>query len=361
VDIVWIILAALLVLMNVLPLVSEQHWVFRVLGFIRIQFWVLQVLVLVAALLFDFEWEIMHWILLILLFLSFLHNTWLLLPFMPIYPFKKYHNRKIGKEAVSVVAVNVYQFNKRYDAFIKLVKEYDPDIVLTMESNKDWENGLAELESIYPHSKKVALENTYGMHLYTRLKVKSVTVHYYTADDFPSIEAELVTPGGQKFTFWGVHPPPPSPTEEPTSKERDSELLTIAKRVRDKQEPVVVAGDFNNVAWARSSILFRKVSHLIDPRKGRGFTATYHARHPFFRFPIDLFFHSEEVFVETFKRLRDIRSDHFPLYCRFFFDANIHPKERDVEKADGEEREEAQDLIEEGRKVEGNRPKEAEE
>lgn len=259
--------------------------------------------------------------------------------------------------------MNVYQFNKDYAAFVGLVKEYDPDIVLTMESNKDWEKGMAELESIYPHAKKVALENTYGMHFYTRLEVKSMTDHYYTADDFPSIEAELIARDGQSFTFWGVHPPPPSPTEEPASKERDSELLTIAKRVRERKGPVVVAGDFNNVAWARSSILFRKVSHLIDPRKGRGrgFTSTFHAQHPYFRFPIDLFFHSKEIFIESFKRLRDIGSDHFPLFCRFYFFSGIHPDKREVQKADREERAEAEELIEAGRKVEADRPEKAEE
>lgn len=199
------------------------------------------------------------------------------------------------------------------------------------------------------------------MHFYTRLEVKSLTDHYFTADDFPSIEAELIAKDGQSFTFWGVHPPPPSPTEEPTSKERDSELLTIAKRVRERQGPVVVAGDFNNVAWARSSVLFRKVSHLIDPRKGRGFTSAFHAQHPYFRFPIDLFFHSREVFIESFKRLRDIGSDHFPLFCRFCFYTDLQSEKRDIEKADGEEHAEAQELIEEGRRVDADRPEKAEE
>ncbi len=360
-DVIWIVFAVLLVLTDVLPLISVQHWTFRVLDFLRIQLWGLQLLVLGVSLLPVIELGNTEWILFGLLFLSFLHNTWLLLPFLPIYPFKRSRKRSMGKESVSVLALNVYQFNKRYEAFVALVKEYDPDIVLTMESNKDWEKGMEELESIYPHTKKIALENTYGMHFYTRLEVKCVTDHYYTADDFPSIEAELVGRDGQLFTFWGVHPPPPSPTEEPTSKERDSELLTIAKRVREKQGPVVVAGDFNNVAWARSSVLFRRLSHLIDPRKGRGFTSTFHAQHPYFRFPIDLFFHSKEIFIDSFKRLRDIGSDHFPLFCRFYFYTGIQPENRGVEKADADEHAEAQAMIEEGRQVKADRPQKAEE
>jgi endonuclease/exonuclease/phosphatase (EEP) superfamily protein YafD len=38
----------------------------------------------------------------------------------------------------------------------------------------------------------------------------------------------------------------------------------------------LVSGDFNNVAWAYSSQLFRKTSELIDARIGRGIFATFH-------------------------------------------------------------------------------------
>ena len=43
-----------------------------------------------------------------------------------------------------------------------------------------------------------------------------------------SIEAKLKTKDGYEFVFFGVHPPPPSPTEEKTSK--DGDLLSIAKK-----------------------------------------------------------------------------------------------------------------------------------
>lgn len=150
-DTLWIVLAVLLVLTDVLPLITVQHWTFRVLDFLRMQLWGLQMLVLAVSLLPFVEMSTTQWVLFGLLLLSFLHNTWLLLPFLPVYPFKRSRKRDIGKESVSVLAMNVYQFNERYSAFVQLVKEYDPEIVLTMESNKDWEKGMAELESIYSH------------------------------------------------------------------------------------------------------------------------------------------------------------------------------------------------------------------
>jgi hypothetical protein len=61
------------------------------------------------------------------------------------------------------------------------------------------------------------------MHLYSKLKITKHSIHYFVADDLPSIEAKITTADNFKFNF-AVHPPPPSPTEEENSKERDGEL-----------------------------------------------------------------------------------------------------------------------------------------
>ena len=157
-----------------------------------------------------------------------------------------------------------------------------------------------------------------------------------------------MTENGTSFTFFGVHPPPPSPTEEDTSRERDGELLSLGKQVLKTKGPVIVVGDFNNVAWAKSSILFRKTSELIDPRIGRGFVSTFHAKYRLLSFPIDLFFHSTDIFIKDFKTLRAIGSDHFPLFCRFFINANEEIQEDEVETLEAEEEEEVDDMIVDG-------------
>ena len=239
---------------------------------------------------------------------------------------------------------------------IDLINEIQPDILLTMESNQAWEDALTVIENDYPNFKKVPLENTYGIHFYTKLEVDNIKVNYFVADDLPSIEASLLTQNGEPFTFFGVHPPPPSPTEEDTSKERDGELLAVAKAVRKVKNPVIVTGDFNNVAWARSSILFRKTSELIDPRIGRGFVATFHAKYRLLRFPIDLFFHSTDIFIQDFKTLRNIGSDHLPLYCTFFINKEEDIQEDEVETLHEDDLEEVDELIENGIEEDGNRP-----
>jgi endonuclease/exonuclease/phosphatase (EEP) superfamily protein YafD len=277
---------------------------------------------------------------------------------MPYIPFKNWLKNKITPESrnsISLLSFNVYQYNKEYQKFIDLVHEVKPDIFLTMESNSDWEQAMSILDAQYPYRKKIALENTYGMHFYSKIKVDDCKVNYFMADDLPSIEANLMTVDNEKLTFFGTHPPPPSPTEEDTSKERDGEILSIGKKVRNHNNPVIVVGDFNNVAWSKSSKLFKKISGLTDPRIGRGFFSTYHAKYRFLRFPIDLLFHSNSIFIEEFKTLKNIGSDHLPLYCRFFINTSITSKETNEEQLESEELEEAKDMIEEGKEEESDR------
>lgn len=355
-HLIYFILSSFTLAASILPLIPNQHWIFRVWEFGRIQVVILQIVTLILGLVFFQDKSLIFWGLLLLNAALIVNHLIILIPYTTLY--KRKAADKISKDSkpISIISVNVYQFNKEHHHLIDLVKEVKPDILLTMESNQEWENSLSVLENEYPNFKKVPLENTYGIHFYTRLKVKSMKVNYLIATDLPSIEACLYTENGETFTFFGIHPPPPSPTEEETAKERDGELLAVGKKVQKMKGSIIVSGDFNNVAWARSSVLFRKTSELIDPRIGRGFVSTFHAKYRLLRFPIDLFFHSADIFIEDFKTLRNIGSDHLPLYCSFYLNREEKIQEEEVISLEGEEKEEVEDLIEEGIKETGERP-----
>ena len=134
--------------------------------------------------------------------------------------------------------------------------------------------------------------------------------------------------------------------------------MCISKEVQKLNGSVVVAGDFNNVAWARSSMLFKRTSDLLDPRMGRGFVSTFHADYWFLRFPIDLFFHSKDVYIEEFTTLEHVGSDHLPLFCKFYIGDKASEPET-VDEADKEQpgdKEEMEELIIEGKREQSNRP-----
>ena len=348
------LLCGLSILASLLPIIPSRHWWVRIFEYGRVQNFLL-----LAGLLTVYPF-VNHgapgtYIVLSLLFLSLLYNGWLLLPYTGLF-----HSPapvpKDRQDRIRLLTANVYQFNKEPKRFIELVRKYDPDIILTMESNGAWDQALAALEKDYPYAHKIPLENTYGMHLYTRLPVEELKTQHLVAQDIPSIRARLLDQEGRLFTLYGVHPPPPSPTEEPTSLERDAELLAVAKEIRKRKESTLVAGDFNNVAWSRSSKLFKKMSQLIDPRVGRGLIPTFHTRYRLIRVPIDQLYHSSDVFVTRLSRGEDFGSDHYPLICEFFVHPDDNRQTHRVEDVDSTEKQEALQRIKEGKAEDSDRP-----
>lgn len=347
-------LSILLIVLSTLPFIQHQHWVFRVPEFMRLQLLFLQLIVFPLTF---FYVQINGW-------MWVLQGAQAALIVFHLYIFVRYtkfwrsqRSKDVDgekSEQVRVIACNIYQYNTEFQRFIDLIEKEDPDVFVTMESNAAWEEAMRPLEQAYPNYQKVTLENTYGMHLYTKLKMHRVETHYFVADDLPSIEAELETADGHRFVFFAVHPPPPSPTEEDNSKERDGDLLSVAKKVKDYELPVVVVGDFNNVAWARASILFKKTSELIDARIGRGILATFHAKYWFFRVPLDLLFHCKAVFIDKLFIYPSIGSDHFPIGCTFHINLQSEVQQKEVKELEEEEKEDVEELIEEGKQEESD-------
>lgn len=224
------LLSALLITVSALPLITHQHWMFRVWEFGKLQVMVLQLLTLALGILFVEDKSLLFWGTVLIHSGLIINNVIILIPYTIAY--KKNTTKNITKHSkiISIISVNVYQFNEQYGELIKLVKEVKPDILLTMESNQAWEDAMREIEVEYPNFKKVPLENTYGIHFYTKLPTNFIKANYFIADDLPSIEASLVFENGKSFTFFGIHPPPPSPTEEDNSRERDGELLSLGKK-----------------------------------------------------------------------------------------------------------------------------------
>ncbi|RYM32115.1 endonuclease/exonuclease/phosphatase family protein [Brumimicrobium glaciale] len=346
-GIFFIILSILLILLSLLPLIQNQHWVFRASEFLSLQVFISQIIASIGLFIFA-EQNKMFWVIVLVQFAFIIYHIYI---FSKFTKFFKSKNRDIkSSQAIKVISTNIYQFNKDFDRFKKFIQKENPDIFITIESNKDWEVAMRDLEDDYPHAEKITLENTYGMHMYSKIPFEKITKHFYVADDVPSIEAHFKTKKGDNFILFSVHPPPPSPTEEENSKERDGDLLCIAKRSKELEKPTLVIGDFNTVAWSKISILFRKNSGLIDGRHGRGILASFHAKYWLLRAPLDLVFHSSTIFIKELKVLENIGSDHFPICCEFYIDSSDSSQKNDEETLSTDEDKETEEIIEEGKK-----------
>jgi endonuclease/exonuclease/phosphatase (EEP) superfamily protein YafD len=209
--------------------------------------------------------------------------------------------------------------NRRIDVYRRLFAELQPDVILLTEPDRWWSEQMSFLKSSYPHIVECPLENTYGMILYSRLPLLHPEIRYLVKDEIPSIKTRLRLRDGRLIWLYAVHPEPPSSLKPDNtlrgSGPRDVELLLLAEELEKLDAPTVVVGDFNDVAWSHTTRLFKRLSRLLDPRRGRGMFNTFHARYVPFRYPLDHLFHSEHMTLIHFRRLPYTGSDHFPIYA----------------------------------------------
>jgi endonuclease/exonuclease/phosphatase (EEP) superfamily protein YafD len=222
--------------------------------------------------------------------------------------------------ALSLVVSNVLQTNESADRLIGVLRESNADLVLCVETDDRWHARLDVLLDTHPHTLQCPLANTYGMLLYSRHPLEETSIEFLVEDDVPSMHAKVRLPSGVRVWLNCVHPRPPAPGEDSESTERDAELIVVARRVANAPLPVVVCGDLNDVAWSRTTRLFQKLSRLVDPRKGRGFYNTFHARYPALRYPLDHVFHSPDLRLIAMRRLPYVGSDHFPVYAALSYE-----------------------------------------
>ncbi|MCV2885104.1 endonuclease/exonuclease/phosphatase family protein [Aestuariibacter sp. AA17] len=317
--------ATLFVLMaTVLPLFNKQVWWIRAFDFPRVQFAALSFIILLVSL---FTLPLLHqdtWLLLGIHVVCIAYQLSWILPYTLIAKpeVNALSDTDTPDAEITIITANVLMTNSDPKPLLSHIAHYRPDILVTLETDKKWEKYLHCIEDDYPYSVKCPLDNLYGMHLYSKLPLNNASLKFLVEDDVPSIHTSVALPSGVLLQLHCMHPAPPSPTENDESTERDIELILLAKQLKDDDSPIIVTGDLNDVAWSKSTRLFRQISRLLDPRVGRGMFNTFHANHWFARWPLDHLFHSQHFKIKQVKRLSNIGSDHFPLMTKLAFFIN---------------------------------------
>ncbi|PZX55928.1 Endonuclease/Exonuclease/phosphatase family protein [Algoriphagus ratkowskyi] len=98
--------------------------------------------------------------------------------------------------------------------------------------------------------------------------------------------------------------------------QKETALLQIGKKLKDRQLPTIVAGDINDVVWSYMDELTNTKNILFDVRVGRGFYNSYNAENIFMRWPLDHVYVTKEFNLTKLERLSKIGSDHFPIYVK---------------------------------------------
>lgn len=334
------IVNGLLAVVTLLPLWRNPHYLVRGWDFPRRQIAVALMVAITVQLVAGRWHSIAELTVLGVALASLVVQLWWIAPYLSMAPnevaMARHHD---PQRSIRIVTANVLQTNRRADDFLALVHEARPDIVIALETDTWWQAKLDPLESEgYTDTMKCPLDNFYGMAVYSRLPLSGASTEFLLENDIPSMHMIVTLRSGEMVRLHVLHPPPPSPSENETSKTRDAELIVVAKSVRDAHLPAIVAGDLNDVAWSETTRLFRKISRMLDPRVGRGTFSSYHAKYLFMRWPLDHLFHSRHFCLNEIHRLAAFGSDHFPLLIDLQLDPANSNENGDGISADAGER-----------------------
>ena len=343
-------LAVLFILATVLPFIRSDVWWIRIFDFPRAQIAMAGILITIAYIYFWDTTRIAEDVVLGVLLICVGYQAVMMFPYTRLAP-KQVVAADAGAAPddstarVSLLIANVLMTNHESDAFLELVEEYDPDIVLTVETDDWWAERLSVLDKKYPFFVKEPLPNTYGMILQSRLELIDPQVRQILDDSIPSIHAGVRLSNGVDVMLHCLHPRPPFPSEDTDTEERDAELLIVGREVKEHGERAIVIGDMNDVAWSRTTSLFQKVSGLLDPRVGRGMYNSFSAKNFLLRWPLDHIFHSEHFKLVDLQRLPAWGSDHFPIYAHLEYSPTAEAAQ-EPPHPDAEDQEEATEKIE---------------
>lgn len=343
-EMIFQLLALFVTLGTFLPFVRCDYWMIRCWDFPRIQLFIFGLALFPFLFHFSFndgsrgpDWIVIGMLTIAVGALGF----W-------IWPYTKLHPKQVlageGKTGIRLLVSNVLMSNRESGKLIALIREKQPDLFVALETDKWWNDKLADVADDYPHSVELPQEDTYGMVLRSRIELIDPTVEYIIRKCIPSVHFKVKLADGSIVRLHAVHPKPPFPDEDETSTDRDAELLIVGKRAKEHGGPTIVLGDLNDVAWSHTTRMFQRISGLLDPRVGRGLFSTFHAWHWFMRWPLDHVFISDHFRVRCLERLPSIGSDHFPMLADLSFEPG-GAYEQETPDPDSGDKEEADEKI----------------
>ena len=331
------------IVLTLIPLIPADYWWIRMFDFPHIQLTTLTFIAIITYYIkFDFRNK-KDYLFVSLLIICFIYQFTKIAPYTPFYKKEVMDATSTSKKSqVKFFTANVLQKNENNEGLISAIKELDADIMVFTEANNRWKDVIVKnLSADYKYRVEMPLDNTYGILMYSKLELINPEVKFMVTDTIPSIHSQFRLPTGDIAQIYAIHPTPPMPQENPLSTDRDAELLMTAQLARESELPVIVLGDFNDIAWSSTSMLFQRTGELLDVRVGRGFYCTFNAKKYLFRWPLDHIYVSPEFRLSNIKSCESIDSDHFPLYIELSYEPK-GAKEQMPEPATKEQLERAQ-------------------
>ena len=263
------LLGWLVVAVTIMPLSRFGLWWIRIFDFPRAHIAVAAALTAMLLPLAETPPTFADWILLFALAASVIIQAYWIYPYTMLVAPEVQNSRHSAGE-VRLMIANILVTNRQFPRLANYVAQYDPDMLLVLETNEWWARQLQSLDPRFPHKVSYPLENAYGISLHSKLDLVDTEIRFLVQDDIPSIRTKVKLNERCLVEFYGVHPRPPTPPEHDRSTERDAELILIGRECEMSKLPVIVAGDLNDVAWSYGTLRFRKISrHARSAHRAR--------------------------------------------------------------------------------------------
>jgi endonuclease/exonuclease/phosphatase (EEP) superfamily protein YafD len=215
-----------------------------------------------------------------------------------------------GPETLKLLHANVLSSNDKHQRLIDLIAVEDPDMVFLQEITDEWVNGLRPLQKNYPFSYTEARPGNFGIAVYSKIRLDSVSQVDSPPLGYPTIVATAAI-GKRVLTLISTHPT--IPLGKRLYSARNQQLDSVLELVQAADRPVVLLGDFNVTMWDPHFKKLARSSGLQSARHGFGILPTWPTYMPIAMIPIDHVLVSESIAVSNVKTGKSIGSDHLPL------------------------------------------------
>ena len=161
---VLVIVTGLLLLITLLPLSYSQHYLIRSCDFVRLQVCYLASAVIIVALIGMWQSGLIAYSLVavVAFVILVLQAKW-------IYPYTWLAKKEVQSaphntnHSIRIMSANVLMSNHNSEQLISLVNTYEPDLLITLESDSWWQDKLSVLKKNYPYQVQCPKYNRYGM------------------------------------------------------------------------------------------------------------------------------------------------------------------------------------------------------
>ncbi len=219
---------------------------------------------------------------------------------------------KKNKTEISIAHINLINFQGKVDSLLDLVHELDPDILCFQEVNPGWAQLLTQKLSVdYPYKATLVRIDAFGKMVFLKSAYNQLDTLYY--DQIPDLDIQLSRNNQSFHVICSQIVPPFAGYSGLSSLEH---LNSLSNYISSLKNPLILAGEFNQVYWSHEMRNFILQTKLNNSRKSLSLLLKV--------VPYEHIFFSREFECSGLEELSDNVSNHIGLFGMFQLKKEVH-------------------------------------